>query len=116
MSLSLKVISWVLLRNARLDRVSAVRHSISVLEAMLTKASMAILRLLAMNSSWLTMFLNRELFYKVVMAQVGNEGFSFSSSCCEILKYLQVYEPHQSIVGQERGRTHRDLYECRKIN
>ena len=27
--------------------------------------------------------------------------------CCEILKYLQVYEPYLSIVGQERGRTHR---------
>ena len=36
--------------------------------------------------------------------------------CCEILKYSQVYEPYQSIVGQERGRTHRDLYERRKIN
>ena len=35
--------------------------------------------------------------------------------CCEILKYSQVYEPYRSIVGQERGRTHRDLYECRKI-
>ena len=35
--------------------------------------------------------------------------------CCEILKYSQVYEPYQSIVGQERGRTHRDLYERRKI-
>ena len=28
----------------------------------------------------------------------------------------QVYEPYQSIVGQERGRTHKDLYERRKIN
>ena len=36
--------------------------------------------------------------------------------CCEILKYSQVYEPCRSIVGQERGRTHRDLNECRKIN
>ena len=35
---------------------------------------------------------------------------------CEILKYLQVYEPYRSIVGQERGRTHRDLYERKKIN
>ena len=35
--------------------------------------------------------------------------------CCEILKYSQVYEPYQSIVGQERGRTHRDLNERRKI-
>ena len=37
-------------------------------------------------------------------------------SCCEILKYSQVYEPYRSIVGQERGRTHRDLNERRKIN
>ena len=35
--------------------------------------------------------------------------------CCEILKYSQVYESYRSIVGQERGRTHRDLYERRKI-
>ena len=34
--------------------------------------------------------------------------------CCEILKYSQVYKPYQSIVGQEQGRTHRDLNECRK--
>ena len=36
--------------------------------------------------------------------------------CCEILKYSQVYEPYRSIVGQERGRTHKDLNERRKIN
>ena len=35
--------------------------------------------------------------------------------CCEILKYSQVYEPYRSIVGQERGQTHRDLNERRKI-
>ena len=35
--------------------------------------------------------------------------------CCEILKYSQVYKPCRSIVGQERGRTHRDLNERRKI-
>ena len=39
-----------------------------------------------------------------------------TTRCCEILKYSQVYEPYRSIVGQERGRTHRDLYEHRKIN
>ena len=33
----------------------------------------------------------------------------------EILKYSQVYELYRSIVGQERDRTHRDLYERRKI-
>ena len=36
--------------------------------------------------------------------------------CCEILKYSQVYEPYRGVVGQERGRTHRDLNERRKIN
>ena len=35
--------------------------------------------------------------------------------CCEILKYSQVYKPYRSIVGQERGRTHRDLNERRKL-
>ena len=40
----------------------------------------------------------------------------FTASCCEILKYSQVYELYRSIVGQERGQTHRDLYEHRKIN
>ena len=39
-----------------------------------------------------------------------------SKTCGEILKYSQVYEPYRSIVGQERGRTHRDLNERRKIN
>ena len=34
---------------------------------------------------------------------------------CEILKYSQVYEPYRSIVGQERGQTHKDLNERRKI-
>ena len=38
-----------------------------------------------------------------------------AGKCCEILKYSQVYEPYRSIVGQERGRTHRDLNERRKI-
>ena len=38
-----------------------------------------------------------------------------SCMCCEILKYLQVYEPYRSIVGQERGRTHRDLNDVGKL-
>ena len=42
-------------------------------------------------------------------------GFVSFVFCCEILKYSQVYEPYQSIIGQERGRTHRDLNERRKI-
>ena len=36
--------------------------------------------------------------------------------CCEILKYLQVYELYQNIVWQEQGRIHKDLNESRKIN
>ena len=44
------------------------------------------------------------------------EKISLVSICCEILKHSQVYEPYRSIVGQEWGRTHRDLNECRKIN
>ena len=40
---------------------------------------------------------------------------SVDGTCCEILKYSQVYEPYRSIVGQEQGRTHGDLNECRKI-
>ena len=35
--------------------------------------------------------------------------------CCEILKYSQMYEPYRNIVGQERGQTHKDLNERRKI-
>ena len=37
-------------------------------------------------------------------------------SCCEILKYSQVYKPYRSIIGQERGQTHKDLNEHWKIN
>ena len=39
----------------------------------------------------------------------------YYEDCCEILKYSQVYEQYRSIVGQERGRTHKDLNERRKI-
>ena len=51
--------------------------------------------------------------YVQVLQDTGVYGSS--ASCCEILKYSQVYEPYRSIVGQERGRTHRDLNEHRKI-
>ena len=50
---------------------------------------------------------------------VIDESSKFDSNkfgeCCEILKYSQVYELYRSIVGQERGRTHKDLNERRKI-
>ena len=39
-----------------------------------------------------------------------------TSICCEILKYSQVYDLYRSIVWQERGRTHKDLNERKKIN
>ena len=45
----------------------------------------------------------------------GRGGDRCLTMCCEILKYSQVYEPYRSIVGQERGRTHKDLNERRKI-
>ena len=53
------------------------------------------------------------------MATMGENYFAFSTfpnvNCCEILKYSQVYELYRSIVGQEWGRTHRDLNERKKI-
>ena len=54
--------------------------------------------------------------HKVEVRYLPLEKAILAVVCCEILKYSQVYELYQSIVGQERGRTHRDLYECRKIN
>ena len=51
------------------------------------------------------------------MAEVEEAGERGERQRCfgEILKYSQVYEQYRSIVGQERGRTHRDLNERRKI-
>ena len=48
-------------------------------------------------------------------SEEGLETRFWHARCCEILKYSQVYELYWSIVGQERGRTHRDLNERRKI-
>ena len=45
----------------------------------------------------------------------GLETRFWHARCCEILKYSQVYELYWSIVGQERGRTHKNLNERRKI-
>ena len=33
----------------------------------------------------------------------ANVEFFNNVNCCEILKYLQVYEPDRSIILQERG-------------
>ena len=51
----------------------------------------------------------------VVTLEKSKTDQDINNRCCEILKYSQVYEPYWSIVGQERGRTHRDLNERRKI-
>ena len=51
----------------------------------------------------------------VVTLEKSKTDQDINNRCCEILKYSQVYEPYRSIVGQERGRTHRDLNERRKI-
>ena len=80
MSSSLKVISLVSCRKVLSALVSTARHSTPVLEAILTKAFVAILRSLALSSSWLNKFLNLELLCKVVMATAGRASLSFSSS------------------------------------
>ena len=62
--------------------------------------------------------------YNLIFFTIFNLHFSHTSIyhtyfkyyCCEILKYSQMYEPYRSIVWQERGQTHKDLYERRKIN
>ena len=51
----------------------------------------------------------------VVTLEKSKTDQDINNRCCEILKYLQVYETYRSIVGQEQGRTHRDLNEHRKI-
>ena len=55
---------------------SAVRHSIPTLKAMLTRASVAIVRSIAMSPNWSNKFLNLELFYKVVIATASKVGLS----------------------------------------
>ena len=79
MSLLLKVISLVSCRKASVQ-ASAIRHSIPASKTILTKASVAILRLFAMSSNWSNKFLNKELFCKVVMAVIGSDGLSSLSS------------------------------------
>ena len=80
MSSSLKVISLVSCRKALSVRASAVRHSTPTPEAMLTKASVAILHLFAVSSKLSNKFLNQELFYRVVMVAAGSDVLSSLSS------------------------------------
>ena len=60
--------------------IFANKHSTPTVEAMLTRASMAIFLSFAMNPSWSNKFLNLELHCKVVIAAVGRAGYSSSSS------------------------------------
>lgn len=80
MSSSLIVISLVSCKKTLLVRASAVRHSTPTLEAILTKAFMAIFRSIAVSFNWSNKFLNCELFYKVVMVAASNDGLSSLSS------------------------------------
>ena len=59
---------------------SVDKHSILALEAMLTKAFMAIFRSFYVSPNWSNKFLNLELFCKVVIAAAGRARFSFSFS------------------------------------
>ena len=55
--------------------IFANKHSTPTVEAMLTRASMAIFLSFAMNPSWSNKFLNLELHCKVVIAAVGRLDF-----------------------------------------
>ena len=79
-SLSLKVISVDSCKRALSSGISTAKHSTPTLELMLTNASVTIFLSFAVSPSWSNKFLNLELCYKVVMAVVGNVGFSSSSS------------------------------------
>ena len=74
---------------------------------------------LSCNATWIfVLFLMSHCVLCIahcVISKTIQSNFHTYRLCCEILKYSQVYEPYESIVGQERGRTHRDLNERRKI-
>ena len=75
-SSSLKVISLVSRRKSLSALAFVARHSTLVLEAMLTKASVAILHSFTVSFSWSNKFFNRELFCKVVMVTAGRADLS----------------------------------------
>ena len=59
---------------------SADKHSIPALEAMLTRASVAIFLFFTVSPIWSNKFLNLELYCKLVIAAVSRAGFSSTSS------------------------------------
>ena len=80
MSSSLNMISVDSCKRTLSSRISADKYSTLAPEAMLTRASVAILLSFVVSLSWSNKFLNLELCYKVVMIAVGRAGFSSSSS------------------------------------
>ena len=81
MSLLLIVISLVSYKKALSALASIARHSTPASEAILTKASMAILCSFAMSSSWSNKFFNREFLCKVVMVAANDD-------CCYPLSFM----------------------------
>ena len=59
---------------------SVVKHSIPSLEAMLTKAFVAIFRSFTVSPNWSNKFLNLEPFCKVVIAAASRADLSSLSS------------------------------------
>ena len=72
----LKVISLDSYKRALSSVTSADKHSIPALEAMLTKAFVAIFHSFVINPTWSNKILNLELFCKVVIVAAGRAGFS----------------------------------------
>ena len=76
----LKVISLAFYKRALSSVTSVVKHSISALKAMLTKAFVAILCSFTVSPNLSNKLLNLELLYRVVTAAVRRVGLSFSPS------------------------------------
>ena len=76
----LKVISVDSYKRALSFGISAVKHFTLALEAILTRASIAIFLSFAVSPSWSNKFLNLELRCKVVIATTSKAGFSSLSS------------------------------------
>ena len=81
MSSSLNVIFVDSYKRALSFGISTDKHSTLAPEAMLTRASIAILLSFVVSPNWSNKFLNLELYCKVVMVVVGRAEFSSSSSC-----------------------------------
>ena len=80
MSSSLNVIFVDSYKRALSFGISTDKHSTPAPEAMLTRASVAILLSFIVSPNWSNKFLNLELCCKVVMAVAGRAEFSSSSS------------------------------------